>query len=63
MPKRLSLGTKSQEIAEMVNTIGGCSVPGKTAFLGQMPGTEKFEEHLRKTMGIERGRASSGGVE
>jgi hypothetical protein len=52
--------TKSQEIAEMVNTIGGWSVPGKTAFLGQMPGTEKIEEHLRKTMGIKRRRASSG---
>jgi hypothetical protein len=52
--------TKSQEISDMVDTIGGWSVPGKTAFIGEMAGTEKIEEHLRKTMGIKRRRASSG---
>jgi hypothetical protein len=53
--------TKNQEIVDMVNTIGGWSVPGKTAFLGEMPGTEKIEEHLRKTMGIKRRAAAASG--
>jgi hypothetical protein len=50
--------TKSQEIFDMVNTVGGWSVPGKTAFIGQMPGKEQIEEHLRKTMKIPRRKAS-----
>jgi hypothetical protein len=55
--------TKSQEISNMVDTIGGWSVPGKTAFIGEMPGTEKIEEHLRKTMGIKRRAAAASGGE
>jgi hypothetical protein len=53
----------SVEISNMVNTIGGWSVPGKTAFLGEMPGIEKIEEHLRKTMGIKRRAAAASGGE
>jgi hypothetical protein len=37
--------------------------PGKTAFIGEMPGTEKIEEHLRKTMGIKRRAAAASGGE
>jgi Protein of unknown function (DUF4238) len=51
--------TKSQEITDMVNNFGGWSVPGKTAFVGEMPGTEKIEEFLRQKMGIKK-RAASG---
>lgn len=50
--------TDSQEISNMVNTIGGWSIPGKTAFLGQMPGKEQIEAYLRKKMGIEKRKAS-----
>ena len=50
--------TRSQEMIDMVNTIGGSSVPGKTAFVGQMPGKEQIEEHMRKTMKIPRRKAS-----
>jgi hypothetical protein len=53
--------TSSQEIVDMVDKIGGWSVPGKTAFIGEMPGTEKIEEHLRKTMGIKRRAAAASG--
>jgi hypothetical protein len=53
--------TNSQEVSGMMNTIGGWSVPGKTAFLGRMPGKEEIEEHLRKTMGIRRRAASASG--
>ena len=49
--------TCSQEIENMVNTFGGWSVPGKTAFLGQMPGKQQIEEYLRKTMRISRAKA------
>jgi hypothetical protein len=41
----------------MVNTVGGWSIPGKTAFLGQMPGKQQIEEYLRKTMRISRAKA------
>ncbi len=50
--------TRSDEIQEMVNTIGGWSVPGKTAFIGQMPNTEQIEEHLRKTIGVPKRQVS-----
>ena len=46
---------------DMANTVGSLSVPGKTAFLGETPGTEKIEEHLRKTMGIKRRPAAASG--
>jgi hypothetical protein len=43
----------------MVNNFGGWSVPGKTAFMGQMPGTENIEEFLRQKLGIKRRAAAA----
>lgn len=48
---------QSSEVHKLMDTVGGWSVPGKTAFLGEPVGTEKIEEHLRRTMGIKRRRA------
>jgi Protein of unknown function (DUF4238) len=52
--------TLSGGAQKLMDTMGGWSVPGKTAFLGEPVGTEKIEEHLRKTMGIRRGAANGG---
>jgi hypothetical protein len=47
--------TKSQDVADMVDSIGGWSVPGKTAFIGGAEvGTEQTEDYLRAKMRIGR---------
>jgi hypothetical protein len=46
--------TRSDKIAEMVEEFGGTSVPGKTAFVGPMPDEKRIEEHMRKSMRIEK---------
>jgi hypothetical protein len=50
--------TRSEEIQKLVDTMGGWSIPGKTAFIGQYPDTEQIEEYLRKKMGIQKRKAS-----
>jgi hypothetical protein len=50
--------TPSDRIANMIEEFGTTSVPGKTAFIGQMPDEKKIEEHMRRTMGIRRRKAS-----
>jgi hypothetical protein len=49
--------TFSEETRKMVDEIGRTSVPGETAFVGPYPDTQRIEEHLRKSMGIQK-RAS-----
>jgi hypothetical protein len=51
--------TKIQEITDMVDNFGGWSVPGTTAFVGQMPGPENIEEFLRQKLGIKRRAAAA----
>jgi hypothetical protein len=53
--------TLSNGIQEMVNAFARTSVPGETAFIGQFPGTQQIQEHMRKTMGIQRRTASNNG--
>ncbi len=50
--------TLSEEIKGMVNEVGRTSVPGETAFVGVYPDAQRIEEHLRRTMGIHRRKAS-----
>ncbi|HWY42620.1 MAG TPA: DUF4238 domain-containing protein [Candidatus Sulfotelmatobacter sp.] len=52
--------TFDKGIEEMVNSFARTSVPGVNAFVGQFPGTEQIEAHLRKTMGIRKRTATSG---
>jgi hypothetical protein len=46
--------TQSSKIAEMVDHLGGTSIPGVNAFMGRVVDQTLVEEHLRKTMGIPR---------
>lgn len=47
-------------IQAKVNAAAHTSVPGENAFIGQLPGTQQIQEHLRKSIGIQR-RGASGG--
>jgi len=44
--------TKSDKIEQMVNQVGGTSVPGKNAFIGEFPDEKRIEAYLRRQMGI-----------
>jgi hypothetical protein len=48
--------TKSNRTSETVNRLSHLVVPGVNAFMGQMPGTDKIEDHLRNTLGIRKRR-------
>jgi hypothetical protein len=50
--------TRSAEIVMMVNQLAHTSVPGKTAFVGQMPDAAKVEEYMRNYFGMPKRKAS-----
>lgn len=46
--------TLSKEVEGMVNAVSRTSVPGETAFIGALPGTEQIQQYLRKQIGIKQ---------
>jgi hypothetical protein len=48
--------TLSKEIEAMVNAVSRTSVPGETAFVGALPGTEQIQQYLRKQIGMQEAK-------
>jgi hypothetical protein len=49
----------SSGVLEMVQELGGTSVPGKNAFIGPFPDEKRVEEHMRRTIGIKKRRSAN----
>ena len=44
--------TKSHKIEQLVNQVGGTSVPGQNAFIGELPDEKRIEAYLRRQVRI-----------